>query len=147
MDYIVYFYILIVVLCWTFNPFIKKVLLTKVGKPEYLVLNHLFITLFILIYFLYMFSQNKCDLACIKSLNKKEISLLSLGAITSILGTLMLLHVVSSADVSYAIAHIQPIVISLTLIIGYLVFNESLTTHKVFGISLIVIGLIILNKQ
>ena len=59
----------------------------------------------------------------------------------------MLLHVVSSADVSYAIAHIQPIVISLTLIIGYLVFNESLTTHKVFGIALIVCGLIILNKQ
>lgn len=147
MNYLVYFYILIIVLCWTFNPFIKKVLLNKIGKPEYLILNHLFITLFILIYFLYMFSKNKCDLSCIKSLSKKELSLLSVGAVTSILGTLMLLHLVSTADVSYAIAHVQPIVISLTLVIGYLVFNERLTSAKVFGISLIVIGLIILNKN
>ena len=78
MNYLVYFYILIVVLCWTFNPFIKKVLLTKIGKPEYMVLNHLFCTLFILLYFLYMFSHNKCDLACIKSLSKKDLSLLTL---------------------------------------------------------------------
>ena len=147
MEYLVYFYILIVVLCWTFNPFIKKTLLTKIGKPEYLVINHIFITLFILIYFLYMFSRNKCDLSCLRSLSKKEISLLSLGAITSILGTLMLLHVVSTADVSYAIAHIQPIVISLTLVIGYLIFNEQLTKYKVLGIALIVSGLIILNKN
>jgi len=94
-----------------------------------------------------MFSLNKCDLACIKSLSKKDLSLLTLGAITSILGTFMLLHVVSSTEVSYAIAHIQPIVISLTLVLGYLVFNESLTSLKVFGISLIVLGLIIINKQ
>ncbi len=147
MNYLVYFYILIVVLCWTFNPFIKKVLLNKIGKPEYMVLNHLFCTLFILLYFLYMFSLNKCDLACIKSLSKKDLSLLTLGALTSILGTFMLLHVVSSTEVSYAIAHIQPIVISLTLVLGYLVFNETLTAPKVFGISLIVLGLIIINKQ
>ena len=147
MNYLVYFYILIVVLCWTFNPFIKKVLLTKVGKPEYMVLNHLFITIFILLYFLYMFSLNKCDLACIKTLSKKDISLLTLGALTSILGTFMLLHVVSSTEVSYAIAHIQPIVISLTLVLGYLVFNETLTAPKVFGISLIVLGLIVINRQ
>ena len=94
-----------------------------------------------------MFSRNKCDLSCLRSLSKKEISLLSLGAITSILGTLMLLHVVSTADVSYAIAHIQPIVISLTLVIGYLIFNEQLTKYKVLGIALIVSGLIILNKN
>ena len=94
-----------------------------------------------------MFSLNKCDLACIKSLSKKDLSLLTLGAITSILGTFMLLHVVSSTDVSYAIAHIQPIVISLTLVLGYLVFNEKLTSPKVFGILLIVLGLVVINRQ
>ena len=146
MNTLVYFYIFIIVLCWTLNPFIKKVILNKVGKSEYLVINHIFITLFILLYFLYMFSQNKCDIKCIKSLNNKELGLLTLGAITSVLGTLMLIHLISYSDVSYAIAHIQPIVISLSLIIGYLVFNESLDTYKVTGISLVVLGLIILNK-
>ena len=42
MNYLIYFYILIIVLCWTFNPFIKKVLLNKIGKPEYMVINHSF---------------------------------------------------------------------------------------------------------
>ena len=147
MNAVVYFYIFIIVLCWTLNPFIKKVMLSKVGKPEYLVINHVFITLFVLIYFLYMFSRNKCDIKCIRNLSKREIGLLTLGAITSLLGTLMLIHLISYSDVSYAIAHIQPIVISLTLIIGYLVFNESLDAYKVLGIALVVLGLIILNKH
>ncbi len=147
MNAVVYFYIFIIVLCWTLNPFIKKVMLSKVGKPEYLVINHVFITLFVLIYFLYMFSRNKCDIKCIRNLSKREIGLLTLGAITSLLGTLMLIHLISYSDVSYAIAHIQPIVISLTLIIGYLVFNESLDAYKVSGIALVVLGLIILNKH
>ena len=147
MHTVVYFYIFIIVLCWTLNPFIKKVLLTNVGKSEYLVINHVFITLFVLIYFLFMFSRNKCDINCIRNLSKREIGLLTLGAISSLLGTLMLIHLISYSDVSYAIAHIQPIVISLTLIIGYLVFNEALDTYKVIGISLVVLGLIILNKH
>ena len=147
MHTVVYFYIFIIVLCWTLNPFIKKVLLTNVGKSEYLVINHVFITLFVLIYFLFMFSRNKCDINCIRNLSKREIGLLTLGAISSLLGTLMLIHWISYSDVSYAIAHIQPIVISLTLIIGYLVFNETLDAYKVSGISLVVLGLIILNKH
>jgi uncharacterized membrane protein len=147
MHTVVYFYIFIIVLCWTLNPFIKKVLLTNVGKSEYLVINHVFITLFVLIYFLFMFSRNKCDINCIRNLSKREIGLLTLGAISSLLGTLMLIHLISYSDVSYAIAHIQPIVISLTLIIGYLVFNETLDAYKVSGISLVVLGLIILNKH
>ncbi len=147
MHTVVYFYIFIIVLCWTLNPFIKKVLLTKVGKSEYLVINHVFITLFVLIYFLFMFSRNKCDINCIRNLSKREIGLLTLGAISSLLGTLMLIHLISYSDVSYAIAHIQPIVISLTLIVGYLVFNETLDAYKVSGIALVVLGLIILNKH
>ena len=147
MHTVFYFYIFIIVLCWTLNPFIKKVLLTNVGKSEYLVINHVFITLFVLIYFLFMFSRNKCDINCIRNLSKREIGLLTLGAISSLLGTLMLIHLISYSDVSYAIAHIQPIVISLTLIIGYLVFNETLDAYKVSGISLVVLGLIILNKH
>ena len=39
-----YFYIFVIVLCWTLNPFIKKMLMTKMDANEYLIINHSVVT-------------------------------------------------------------------------------------------------------
>ena len=45
------------------------------------------------------------------------------------------------------VAHIQPLVISLTFVIGYLFFSENITVNKVIGVSLVILGIIFLNKK
>ena len=39
-----YFYIFVIVLCWTLNPFIKKMLMNKMDANEYLIINHSIVT-------------------------------------------------------------------------------------------------------
>ena len=41
-----YFYIFVIVLCWTLNPFIKKMLMTKMDANEYLIINHSVVTMY-----------------------------------------------------------------------------------------------------
>lgn len=147
MDYFILFYISVIVICWTLNPFIKKYAMKKLTANEYMMINHTFITIFIVGYFIYLFSKKKCDIKCLKQLSKKDYAVIILGAITTILATLILLYLIAETEVSYAIAHIQPVVISLTVILGYVLFNETMSLMKISGISLILIGLIFLNKS
>jgi uncharacterized membrane protein len=112
-----------------------------------MMINHTIITILILGYFIYLFSKNKCDINCLNKLSKKDYAIVVIGAITTILATLLLLYLVAETEVSYAIAHIQPVVIALTVILGYVLFNEKMSLMKIAGIVLILIGLIFLNKS
>lgn len=143
----VFLYILIIVLCWSFNPFLKKVVMKKMSAGEYFVINHFVITIFVLFYFFYLFNNGKCDLNCVMNLNSKEVGYLVLGAITTILATIVLLYLINIKDVSYIIAHIQPVVIALSVVIGYMFFSEEITKIKVAGVSLVILGLVLMNYK
>lgn len=135
------------VLCWTLNPFFKKTVTKKMKSNEYLIVNHIIISVFILLYFLYLNKYNKCDLNCIKKLSGYDLFLLSLGAITSIGGTIAIIEAVNLEDVSYIIANVQPMVIVMTALLGYLFLQEKINFERSIGMVFIVIGLVILNNK
>ncbi len=70
-----------------------------------------------------------------------------MGAITSILGARLLISIIKTEEISYLIAHIQPMIIALTFLIGYMFFSEHVTPLKIVGISLIIMGLILINRK
>ena len=142
-------YFVLVILCWTLNPFIKKIVLKKgkMNTDEYFVINHLVVTAILIVYFVFLFNSRKCDTNCIKNLDRYDMMYILLGAITSILGARLLLSIINYSDVSYMVAHIQPIVIALTFIIGYLFFSEQITIYKLIGVSLVILGILFLNKK
>jgi uncharacterized membrane protein len=149
MELIVLTYFIIVILCWTFNPFIKKIVMKKgkINTDEYFVINHLVITAILIVYFVYLFNTRKCKTNCIKSLDRYDAVYILLGAITSILGARLLLSIINYTDVSYMVAHVQPLVITLTFVIGYLFFSEQVTIYKLIGVSLVILGILFLNKK
>ena len=149
MDAISYIYILIVVLCWTLNPFIKKIVLKgkKLNVDEYFIVNHLVVTLILGVYFFYLFKNKKCSPNCFKKLNKYDYIYIILGAITSILGARLLFSLIKKEDISYVVSNIQPMVIGLSFVIGYIFFSENITITRLIGASLIVLGLVFINKK
>jgi uncharacterized membrane protein len=144
-----YFYLLLIILCWTLNPFIKKKVLknNKINSDEYFAINHTFVTIIILVYLYFLFTNKKCDYNCFKKLNIYDYLYIFVGSITSILGARLLLTLIQFKEVSYLVSSIQPLVISLTLIVGYLFFNENISLLKLLGITLIISGLICINKK
>ena len=144
-----YFYLLLIILRWTLNPFIKKKVLknNKINSDEYFAINHTFVTIIILVYLYFLFTNKKCDYNCFKKLNIYDYLYIFVGSITSILGARLLLTLIQFKEVSYLVSSIQPLVISLTLIVGYLFFNENISLLKLLGITLIISGLICINKK
>ena len=49
-----YFYIFVIVLCWTLNPFIKKILMNKMDANEYLIINHSIVTCYCILPYLFI---------------------------------------------------------------------------------------------
>jgi uncharacterized membrane protein len=141
-----YFYIFVIVLCWTLNPFIKKQVMKKMDPNEYLIMNHSVVTIILVFYLVYLLKKKKCDFNCIKQLTGGDLGLLLIGGITTILATLMLVYLVSTSEVSYVMGNVQPIVIALSIMLGYLFFKEKLGLTKVLGLSFIIVGLVLINK-
>ena len=139
----------LVILCWTSNPFIKKVVMKKgkLNTDEYFVLNHIVVTIILVGYFIYLFKQRKCKTDCLKALDKSDVFYILLGAVTSILGARLLLTLINQNDVSFMVANIQPVIIALSFVIGYMFFSENITTYKIIGVGLVILGIIFLNKK
>lgn len=149
MNIKIYIYLLIIILCWSLNPFFKKKVLNNstINSDEYFAINHTFITIIIIVYFYYLVNNKKCDANCFKKLNINDYIYIILGSITSIIGARLLLSLIQYKEISYLVSSIQPLVISLTLMIGYLFFNESISIIKIIGVLLIISGLICINQK
>ena len=149
MKSILLIYFVIIVLCWTMNPFIKKIILkkNKMTTDEYFVINHFVITALLIGYFIYLFKRKRCDTKCLYKLNKLDYLYILLAALTSILAARLLLTLIKEKNVSYIVAHLQPIVILTTFLIGYFFFTEKMTKYKILGGIFVILGIILLNKK
>jgi uncharacterized membrane protein len=141
-----YILLTLLIMCWTLNPFLKKQASKKLSTDEYMIFNHSLCTILVLVYLGYLMYKNKCDINCIKKLDKKEFIYSFAGAITTVLGSILLIKLIKEHEASYIIPHIQPLVIIFTIAIGYFVFHEDINIYKIMGGLLVVAGLFIMNK-
>lgn len=140
-------FLIILIICWTLNPFFKKQLTNKLDSNELLIYHHSLCTLLIFLYLLYLISYNKCNWSKFKSLTGREVFISIVGSMVTVFASIILLNLVKQADVSYILPHTQPCILILTLLIGYFFFGEAVTREKLIGTLLIIIGLLFINKR
>ena len=138
--------ILILILSWTINPFIKKISVKKLGNNENLILNHIFVTLVIILYTSYIITYNKLDIKLLKSMEYKDILINFIGALVTFSSSICLYKILQQKDISEVIPIIQPSVIILSLGLGYFIFNETLTKYKIIGTLLVSYGIYLIKK-
>ena len=141
-----YILIIALVLCWTLNPFFKKYSASKLTSSEYLVFNHVICTFIVVFYFIYILLYEECDIKCLKKLNYHDIIFSILGAICSVLGSILLIQLLKTNDAVGIIPNIQPLVLILTLLIGKFIFKENLSFKKIIGIIIITLGIYLINN-
>jgi uncharacterized membrane protein len=141
---LLWLYIALIVICWALTPFLKKRLLQKMGTYNLLVVNHLTITLLIIIYFIYLFKRKKCTLSCLKKLDKYDILILVFMAAATVISTVLLMESLTTSNISQLMPTITTLVIVLTLIISCY-YGEKLDIYKIVGILFIIVGIILLN--
>jgi len=142
---VTYLLIILLILCFTINPFIKKYASKNVSSYEYIFIYQIFIVGFIFVYSIYLLQTNSCKINCYKKMSNKEICWTIIGVITGMFGSIIMLNLVKRTDISYLIPNIQGIVILLGALIGYVVFKESFNKFKIIGILLIFFGILSIN--
>ena len=148
MIYIILLFIL--VLCWTINPFFKKIVMNKLNPYEFFLINNILIMVFLFIYLVglhYVNKQQNIEIKKIVELNSKELVSLLIGAIISIASGFMFLHLIKMDNITNIVSMSQSLTIIFSLIIGYMFFSETINPKDIFGIILIVFGITVIKYK
>ena len=142
-------YLVILTLSWTIGPFIKKIVSKKIGIDEYVVISTTLFTIFTYIYYLLMqiFKKKRLDFSSLKDFTINDYALILFVVLNSVLSVIIFIKLVNMTEISYLIPQVQCIIISLTFIIGYLIFNESFSIKKGLGMFFIILGIIFINMK
>ena len=140
-----YFLMMLLILSFVLNPFLKKKAAKGIDANEYMIINHVLISVLVFIYAGYLIYNNKCDLNCFKKMNNTQLLWASLAALTSLIGAIVLIMLLTKNEVTFIIPNVQPMVMIVGAILGYLLFQESMRFYKILGIFLVVLGAICIN--
>ena len=139
--------LVLLVLGWTLNPFLKKKAIGNLSSNESLVLNQCLIGLLFTIYFVYLFIGKKCNLTKFSKMNSKQIMYQIMASIVTVMSAIVLIKLLEKSNVSFLIPQIQPLIILLTILIGIFFFKEKITLVQMIGCAFIIIGVVLLNKN
>ena len=142
-----YILLILLIICWTSNPFLKKQVAQKMSSSEYMIYNHGLCSILIVAYVVYLLFNKQYNIESLKQLTTKDIMLSLIAAITTVIASILLIDLLKNNDASYIIPHVQPCIIILTLLVGYFLFKEQLTKNKMIGTALIVVGLLFMNYK
>ena len=109
--------------------------------------NHFLCSILIIIYFMYLFYNRQCSVKCLKNLSKFDLMYSVVGALLTVISSIALIKLLKENEATFIMPQIQPIVIFLTLLIGLFIFKEDLNNFKILGCILIILGLLIINKN
>lgn len=146
MNYFSYMLLSLLIAGWSINPFLIKQSIGKLSQLQYLSLKLFFVTFIILLIYLLklLFTSEKfTDIG--KVFTKNQLYWFSASTFITIATSFLLITLLKYNNVTYIMPQIQPIIIMLTLLFGYLIFNETLKLQQLFGVLLIIIGIFFIN--
>jgi len=138
-----YLLIALLIIGWASSPYIKKKATPSLSGMEYYMVHVILCTILIVPIWLICCK----DKNLLNKMKTNEISWACCSAfVTTITGILICL-MVKHYEVSNIIPQVQPVVILISVLIGVFLFKESIHINKIFGIGLILSGLIIMNYK
>lgn len=140
-----YLSIFVITAAWLFLPFSAKTLgKTMSSKDIYIYTQYgLLIGISLLLISMHMMNY-KIDKP-ITELDSKCLSIMVLRAMFAIGMPFFIIYLMVNYQATQVLAQIRPIVIAFTVLFGVYIYNEKVTPGDYFAISLILLGVILLN--
>lgn len=144
--YYTYILLFLLIMSFTFTPFLRKKILHEFTDDEFYIYSNIIMFTLVILYAIYILKTNRCDLNVLKSkVNTRNMIICTISAISGLAGSILLIMLLKRNDASFVIPQVQPVVIVLTMLIGFFLANEDINKFKIFGTILIVLGLVIIN--
>jgi len=139
---------IMLILSFTFTPLLRKQILKEFTDEEFYIIYNIALIVFIIIYAVYLLKTNKCSLDFFKKkVTPKYAVICSFSAFFALMGSVILTILLKRNDATFIIPQVQPVVILLTMVFGFLLAKENVTMNKIIGAAFIILGLIIINNS
>ena len=144
---ILYSSMLVVVLLWSFTPFLRKLLLKKLSSFDFYIVTQMMIMIYLFITLGIMKAKNiETNLPSVFNLDNREKLIFLLASGATFFSSIALINLLKYNEATQIMPQLQPLVIILTIIIGMCLFGEKVNNMEKLGILFIVIGVILVNK-
>ena len=144
---VLYLSMFVVVLLWSFTPFLRKVLLKKLSGFDFYIVTQMIVMLYLFITLGVMKANNiETNISSIFNLSNREKIIFLVAAGATFFSSIALINLLKYNEATQIMPQLQPLVIILTIIIGMCLFNEKVNNMEKLGILFIVIGVILVNK-
>ena len=144
---VLYLSMFVVVLLWSFTPFLRKVLLKKLSSFDFYIVTQMIVMLYLFITLGVMKANNiETNISSIFNLSNREKIIFLVAAGATFFSSIALINLLKYNEATQIMPQLQPLVIILTIIIGMCLFNEKVNNMEKLGILFIVIGVILVNK-
>ena len=137
---------IITTIIFSFVPFLKKILIKDLDIIPFMILVGLIVVPSLIIYYL---SNNSIeDISNVFSIvkTKQLLGLLFASAFVLLVGNYCKNYIYVNNEINKA----EPILIALSIIVtvlyGYLFFNEKLTVNIILGVLIMIIGIFVIHK-
>lgn len=145
------YYLLGTSLVKSINPYCRKHVLSTLEADEFMLMNTFFITIFLIIYFIYTIitNSNKHVELYNKYSNLSYTQVFAAVAFSII--TVGTTYFVINIDKNYGNPFTNNLIIKvfttiIIVIIGYYIFGENYSWSKITGIAILILGLYLLNE-
>jgi drug/metabolite transporter (DMT)-like permease len=142
-----YLYVFIIVLCWSINPFLKKIVTNHIQPIEYNIYSNTLSFIYLIMFSLY---QNKYNMSGItiniaNKLSKNHIGIMMIVSILTLVPSYLMIVLNQKYSVSGITAVVQSLNIIVTTIIGVVYMGDPINMTKIGGILMTSLGIYLLQ--
>lgn len=142
-----YLYVFIIVLCWSINPFLKKIITKNIQPIEYNIYSNTLIFMNLIMFSLYQNKYNMSDITIniANKLSKNQIGIMMVVSILTIVPSYLMVVLNKKYSVSGITAVVQSLNIIATTIIAVVYMGEPISMTKIGGILMTSLGIYLLQ--
>lgn len=132
------------------RPVFKKNVMQSIDNYSYLLLNTLFISIFVMLYFIYLNSKNVKFTQVVdncKSMNVVQVISMILISFLTIISTILVMNMDQSSLSTTSVTIMKSISSIILVLLGIFIYKEKYNFTQIYGVILTIVGIYFISSK
>lgn len=132
------------------RPVFKKNVMLSIDNYSYLLLNTLFISIFVMLYFIYLNSKNVKFTQVVdncKSMNVVQVISMILISFLTIISTILVMNMDQSSLSTTSVTIMKSISSIILVLLGIFIYKEKYNFTQIYGVILTIVGIYFISSK
>ena len=132
------------------RPVFKKNVMQSIDNYSYLLLNTLFISIFVVLYFIYLNSKNVKFTQVVdncKSMNVVQVISMILISFLTIISTILIMNMDQSSLSTTSVTIMKSISSIILVLLGIFIYKEKYNFTQIYGVILTIVGIYFISSK